>query len=172
MEDRRATVTDALQSTTFRLYSSAAAPVTGEAPRHPLPRCQSTKCRPGTPSILKHVMRSRSFLRKGIELSNTVSYVIVVLNYLFGVSKNSQLPFLASFVVWLRSQKQPGCAKSHVLFALRIMGFPQELETVRLNSEPKRCKNVSLSAKRSVLTLVGLTKPRARSSNGETAFSE
>ncbi len=36
MEDRRATVTDALQSTTFRLYSSAAAPVTGAAaPRHP-----------------------------------------------------------------------------------------------------------------------------------------
>ena len=29
MEDRCATVTDALQSTTFRLYSSAAAPVTG-----------------------------------------------------------------------------------------------------------------------------------------------
>ena len=29
MEDRRATVTDALQSTTFRLYSSAAASVTG-----------------------------------------------------------------------------------------------------------------------------------------------
>ena len=49
MEDRRATVTDALQSTTFRLYSSAAAPVTGEAaPRHPLPRCQGTKCRPGS----------------------------------------------------------------------------------------------------------------------------
>ena len=35
MEDGRATVTDALQSTTFRLYSSAAAPVTGAAaPRH------------------------------------------------------------------------------------------------------------------------------------------
>ena len=52
MEDRRATVTDALQSTTFRLYSSAAAPVTGTvAPRHPLPRCQGTKCRPGTPEI-------------------------------------------------------------------------------------------------------------------------
>jgi hypothetical protein len=31
MEDRRATVTDALQSTTFRLYSSAAALVTGAA---------------------------------------------------------------------------------------------------------------------------------------------
>jgi hypothetical protein len=33
MEDRRATatLTDALQSTTFRLYSSAAAPVTGAA---------------------------------------------------------------------------------------------------------------------------------------------
>ena len=41
-------MTDALQSTTFRLYSSAAAPVTGAAaPRQPLPRCQGTKCRPG-----------------------------------------------------------------------------------------------------------------------------
>ena len=50
MEDRRATVTDVLQSTTFRLYSSAAAPVTGAAAtRHKLPRCQGTKCRPGTP---------------------------------------------------------------------------------------------------------------------------
>ena len=75
MEDRRATVTDASQSTTFRLCSSAAAPtVTGAAaPRHPLPRCQGTKCRPGTPGILEYVIRSRSFLRKGIELSNTVS---------------------------------------------------------------------------------------------------
>ena len=64
----------ALQSTTFRLYSSAAAPVTGAAaPIHPLPRCQGTKCRPGTPGILKYVIRSRSFLRKRIELSNTVS---------------------------------------------------------------------------------------------------
>ncbi len=45
--------------------------------------------------------------------------------------------------------------------------FPQELRTVRFNFEPKRCKSVSLSAKRSVSTLVGL----ARSSNGETAFS-
>ena len=34
--------------------------------------------------------------------------------------------------------------------------FPQELKTVRFNSEPKRCKSVSLSAKRSVFTLVGL----------------
>ena len=49
---------------------------------------------------------------------------------------------------WLR--------KSHVLFALRIMGFAQELKTVRFNSEPKWYKSVSLSAKRSVLTLVGL----------------
>ncbi len=41
MEDQRATVTDSLQSTTFRLYSSAAAPVTAAvAPRHPLPWCQ------------------------------------------------------------------------------------------------------------------------------------
>jgi len=44
MKDLRATVTDAIQSTTFRLYSSAAAPVTGaEAPRHPLPRCQGPR---------------------------------------------------------------------------------------------------------------------------------
>jgi hypothetical protein len=49
---------------------------------------------------------------------------------------------------WLR--------KSHVLFPLRIMGFPQELETMRFNFETKRCKSVSLSAKRSVSTLVGL----------------
>jgi len=71
MEARRGTVTDASQSTTFRLCSSAAAPVTGvAAPRHPMPRCQDTKC---TPGILKYVIRSRSFLRKRIELSNTVS---------------------------------------------------------------------------------------------------
>ena len=49
---------------------------------------------------------------------------------------------------WLR--------KSHVLFPLRIMGFPQEFRTVRFNLEPKLCKSVSLSAKRSVSTLVGL----------------
>jgi hypothetical protein len=36
------------------------------------------------------------------------------------------------------------------------MGFPQEFRTVRFNLEPKRCKSVSLSAKRSVFTLVGL----------------
>ena len=36
------------------------------------------------------------------------------------------------------------------------MGFPQESYTVRFNSEPKRYKSVSLSAKRSVFTLVGL----------------
>jgi hypothetical protein len=35
------------------------------------------------------------------------------------------------------------------------MGSPQELETVRFNSEPKRYKSVSLP-KRSVLTLVSL----------------
>ena len=44
--------------------------------------------------------------------------------------------------------------KSRV-FPLRIkMGFPQELKTVRFNLEPKRCKSVSLSAKRSVSSLV------------------
>ena len=90
-----------------------------------------------------------------------VKYCVVVLNYLFGVSKNSQLPFLASFLVIMAPfAKKPGYGirsgnKSRV-FALRIMGFPQELKTVRFNLEPKRCKSVSLSAKRSVLTLVGL----------------
>ncbi len=69
---------------------------------------------------------------------------------------------------------------------------PQELKTVRFNLEPKRCKSVSLSAKRSVLRervlFIGTqfsilytsmyspaeadpSWPRARSSNGETAFS-
>ena len=42
---------------------------------------------------LKYVIRSRSFLRRGTELSNNC---VVFLNYLFGVSKNSQLPFLIS----------------------------------------------------------------------------
>ena len=41
----------------------------GTAPRHPLSRCQDTKCRPGTPGILKYVIRSGHFLRKGIELN-------------------------------------------------------------------------------------------------------
>ena len=72
-------------------------------------------------------------------------------------------PKIVNFLFWLLflcerlcSQKNPGCAKSQVLFPLRIIGFPQELEKVRFNLEPKRCKSVSLSAKRSVLTLVGL----------------
>ncbi len=53
-------------------------------------------------------------------------------------------------------KKNLAAEKSRV-FSLRIMGgFPQELETMRFNSEPKRYKSVSLSAKRSVLTLVCL----------------
>ncbi len=51
-----------------------------------------------------------------------------------------------------------------VLFPLRTMGFPQELETMRFNLEPKRYKSVSLSAKRSVLTLVSPFTTRAQSS--------
>jgi hypothetical protein len=86
-----------------------------------------------------------------------VIYCVVVLNYLFGVSTNSQLPFLASFLVKMALfAKKPGSAQKSRVFALRIMGFPQELKTVRFNLEPKRCKSVSLSAKRSVFTLVGL----------------
>ena len=49
---------------------------------------------------------------------------------------------------WLRKKSR--------VFALLIMGFPHEFRTVRFNSEPKRYKSVSLSGKRSVLTLVGL----------------
>ena len=46
-----------------------------------------------------------------------VKYCVIVLNYLFGVSKNSQLPFLASFLVWMALfAKKPGCRKSHVFF--------------------------------------------------------
>jgi hypothetical protein len=52
--------------------------------------------------------------------------------------------------------KKPGFANKSRVFPLRIMGFPQEFRTVRFNLEPKRCKSVSLSAKRSVFTLVGL----------------
>ena len=67
---------------------------------------------------------------------------------------------MASFVVFMSVngsvRKKTWLRKSHVLFALRIMGFPQELETVRFNSEPKQYKSVSLSAKRLVFTLVGL----------------
>jgi hypothetical protein len=33
------------------------------------------------------------------EGNRMVKYCVVVLNYLFGVSKNSQLPFLGSFLV-------------------------------------------------------------------------
>jgi hypothetical protein len=80
-----------------------------------------------------------------------VKYCVVVLNYLFGVSKNSQ--FRENYSVrkktWLRE-------KSRVISATDNE-FPQEFKTVRFNLEPKRCKSVSLSAKRSVSTLVGLT---------------
>jgi hypothetical protein len=59
---------------------------------------------------------------------------------------------------WICSQKNLADRKSHVLFPLRITGFPQESYTVRFNSEPKRYKSVSLSAKRSVFTLVSGTE--------------
>jgi hypothetical protein len=70
-----------------------------------------------------------------------------IVNFLF---------WLLFWCEWLCSQKNLALRKSHVLFALRIMGFPQEFRTVRFNLEPKRCKSISLSTKRSVFTLVGL----------------
>ena len=54
-----------------------------ETPAASVPR---HKVQAGTPGILKYVIRSRSFLRWKI----IVKYCVVVLNYLFGVSKNSQ----------------------------------------------------------------------------------
>jgi len=87
-----------------------------------------------------------------------VKYCVVVLNYLFGVSKNSQLPCLASFwCEWLQpfARSLVYRKKSRVICGTDN-GFPQEFRTVRFNLEPKRCKRVSLSAKRSVFPLVGL----------------
>jgi hypothetical protein len=61
------------------------------------------------------------------EENRIVKYCVVVLNYLFGVSKNSQLPFFGFFFgvngsvrkkTWLREKSR--------VFPLRIMGFPQE----------------------------------------------
>ena len=65
-------------------------------------------------------------------------------------------PKIVNFVKTLFAKK-PGCAKV-TCFCATDNEFPQELRTVRFNLEPKRCKSVSLSAKRSV-------------SDGETAFS-
>ena len=76
-------------------------------------------------------------------------YCVVVLNYLFGVSKNSE--FRENFSV----RKKTCCAKV-TCFCATDNEFPQELKTVRFNLEPKRSKSVSLSAKRSASTLVGL----------------
>jgi len=72
------------------------------------------------------------------------------LNYLFGVSKNSQFRENDSV-----RNKTCLWEKSRVICATDNE-FPQELKTVRFNLEPKRCKSVSLSGKRSVSTLVGL----------------
>jgi len=55
----------------------------------------------------------------------------------------------------VEAEQCQGCV-ARVEGLLAAMGFPQELETVRFNSEPKRCKSVSLSPKRLVFTLVGL----------------
>jgi hypothetical protein len=65
MEDRCATVTDALQSTTFRLYSSAAAPVTGA--RHLDTRCLGAKAQSAvlrSSSLLSRVLVAQSLYSK------------------------------------------------------------------------------------------------------------
>jgi hypothetical protein len=64
-------------------------------------------------------------------------------------------PKIVNFVKKTLFAKKPGCAKV-TCFSATDNEFPQELKTVRFNFEPKRCKSVSLSAKRSVSSLVGL----------------
>ena len=49
------------------------------------------------------------------EENRIVKYSVVVLNYLFGVSKNSQLPFLASFLMALFAEKPGFPEKSRVI---------------------------------------------------------
>ena len=116
MEDRRGTVTDA-QSTTSRLCSSAAAPVTGaEAPRHPMPRCQGTKCRPGTPryseignfeeSVVGHFCGRESncqILCRSLEL--------LVWCFQEKGGRRNFLFWLLFWCEWLCSHKQPGSGK-------------------------------------------------------------
>jgi hypothetical protein len=77
---------------------------------------------------------------------------------MFGVSKRIEL------LVWcfgksleLLVRNTSGVLQKVTCFCGTDNEFPQELETVRFNLEPKLCKSVSLSAKRSVFTLVGLS---------------
>jgi hypothetical protein len=78
--------------------------------------------RPGTPGILKYVIRCGSFLRKGIEL-----YCVVVLNYLFGVPK------IVNFVKMTLFAKKPGWGKVTCVSGTDNE-FPQEFRTVRFKS--------------------------------------
>jgi len=64
-------------------------------------------------------------------------------------------PKIVNFVKMTLFAKKPGCGRV-TCFCGTDNEFPQELKTVRFNLEPKRCKSVSLSTKRSVFTLVGL----------------
>jgi len=64
-------------------------------------------------------------------------------------------PKIVNFVKMTLFAKKPGCA-TVTCFSGTDNEFPQELKTMRFNLEPIRCKSVSLSAKRSVSTLVGL----------------
>ena len=70
----------------------------------------------------ENVIRSRSFLRKGIEL-----YCVVVLNYLFGVPK------IVNFVKMTLFAKKPGWGKVTCVSGTDNE-FPQEFRTVRFKS--------------------------------------
>ena len=137
------TVTDAVILVCGRPGDRGGGTVTETLPRS-RSRCQGTKC---TPGILKYVIR-RSFLprRKGVELSNTVTAAslsvsdsdsVVALNYLFHLV----FPKIVNFLFWLLFLCEWLSVRKKNL-------VPKELETVRFNSEPKRYKSVSLSAKR------------------------
>ena len=75
------------------------------------------------PGILKYVILSGSF-SKFAEGNRIVKYCVVVLNYLFGVSKNSQFRENDSVrkKTWLREKSR--------VFPLLIMSF---------HKNPKRC---------------------------------
>ena len=66
------------------------------------PWCQGTALVPGKPALVPAgpARNTReSVVGHFCGKDRIVKYCVVVLNYLFGVSKNSQLPFLASFLV-------------------------------------------------------------------------
>jgi len=85
----------------------------------------------------------------------TVSSCLAPMRYACNLGVSIFRPKIVNFVKMTLFAKKPGCGKV-TCFCATDNEFPQEFRTVRFNLKPKRCKSVSLSAKRSVSTLVGL----------------